>query len=299
VYSGPQDFLDGVTTFVQAGIAAGEPTLVMVRREQIRTLQAGLGPVPGVEYADIGRIGANPARIIPAWADFVARRGGRGALRGVGEPLWVGRSPAEVVECQRHEALLNVAFAAASFRLLCPYDAALPAPWLAESECSHPHVAAGATGSPRSSAAFRPGVPERAPFDAPWEEPPGECVERVIVGAPALVDVRAVASACAGAAGWSDLGVAELSLCLQELATNTLRHGGGVGRLRVWRDGSDLVCEMRDAGTIRDPLVGRRRPARRQDGGRGLWIVNQMADLFRVRSSAAGGTTVRVHLSAR
>jgi prepilin-type processing-associated H-X9-DG protein len=32
-------------------------------------------------------------------------------LRGAGEPIWPERRPAELVECQRHESLLNVAFA--------------------------------------------------------------------------------------------------------------------------------------------------------------------------------------------
>src|SRR3977135_3845480 len=56
-----------------------------------------------------------------------ADRGGRGPAGrrggGGGEPIGADRSPAELVECQRHEALLNLAFADGSMmRLLCPYD---------------------------------------------------------------------------------------------------------------------------------------------------------------------------------
>jgi MEDS: MEthanogen/methylotroph, DcmR Sensory domain len=44
-------------------------------------------------------------------------------LRGIGEPLFATRSADELVECQRHEALLNLAFQdAPGFWLLCPYD---------------------------------------------------------------------------------------------------------------------------------------------------------------------------------
>jgi len=43
--------------------------------------------------------------------------------RGIGEPVYPGRSPAEVAGCQVHEALLNAAFdAAAPFWLPCPFD---------------------------------------------------------------------------------------------------------------------------------------------------------------------------------
>ena len=60
----------------------------------------------------MAEIGANPACIIPAWRDFVdeCAEAGR-AIRGIGEPIWADRSPAELVECQRHESLLNLAFA--------------------------------------------------------------------------------------------------------------------------------------------------------------------------------------------
>ncbi len=44
-------------------------------------------------------------------------------MRGIGEPVWAGRSQAELDECYLHESLLNVAFAdRPSFQLLCPYD---------------------------------------------------------------------------------------------------------------------------------------------------------------------------------
>ena len=65
-------------------------------------------------------------------------------LRGIGEPIWADRSPDELVECQRHEALLNLAFAdAGDFWLLCPYDVdALDPDVIAEAHHSHPAVVA-------------------------------------------------------------------------------------------------------------------------------------------------------------
>src|SRR5206468_1362464 len=77
-----------------------------------------------VHFADMAQVGANPARIIPAWSAFVqgsAEPGRR--MRGIGEPIWADRSPDELVECQHHEELINVAFdGAAPMDLLCPYD---------------------------------------------------------------------------------------------------------------------------------------------------------------------------------
>src|SRR2546421_585138 len=77
-----------------------------------------------VEFADMAKVGRNPARIIPVWRQFVSERAaGGGRIRGIGEPVWAGRGPSELAEAQRHEALLNLAFAGTpGMWLLCPYD---------------------------------------------------------------------------------------------------------------------------------------------------------------------------------
>jgi anti-sigma regulatory factor (Ser/Thr protein kinase) len=89
--------------------------------------------------------------------------------------------------------------------------------------------------------------------------------------------------------------IGDLVLAVNEVAANSIAHGGGSGTLRVWRDGGALVCEVSDRGHLDDPLADRRRPAPGQDGGRGLWLANQLCDLVQVRSFATG-TTVRLHM---
>jgi hypothetical protein len=65
----------------------------------------------------------------------------------------------------------------------------------------------------------------------------------------------------------------------------------------MWRADDVLVCEVRDAGRIADPLIGRRRPAGDWRDGRGMWLVNQACDLVQVRSLPAGNV-VRVRVRA-
>ena len=77
--------------------------------------------------------------------------------------------------------------------------------------------------------------------------------------------------------------------------TNSLRHGGGSGILRGWREDEDVVCEVADAGVISDPLVGRLRPPFDRSEGRGLWIANHFCDLLQIRSSSIG-TRIRCRL---
>ncbi len=93
-------------------------------------------------------------------------------------------------------------------------------------------------------------------------------------------------------------GIDELVLATDELAANSVRHGGGSGTLRYWREGELLLCEVSDAGAIEAPLTGRIRPAPDACNGRGVWLVNQLCDLVQIRSSPAG-SAVRVHKQLR
>jgi hypothetical protein len=36
---------------------------------------------------------------------------------------------------------------------------------------------------------------------------------------------------------------------IDEIATSSLRHGGGHSELRIWTDDHSLVCEVSDHGT--------------------------------------------------
>jgi anti-sigma regulatory factor (Ser/Thr protein kinase) len=117
-------------------------------------------------------------------------------------------------------------------------------------------------------------------------------------GPDGLARLRDVVAALANACGLARARVEDLVLAVHELATNSVRHGGGRGTCRLWREGAKLVCEVSDRGWITDPMAGRRRPATDQLGGRGLWLVNQLCDAMELRSSP-DGTVVRVWMSDR
>jgi anti-sigma regulatory factor (Ser/Thr protein kinase) len=65
----------------------------------------------------------------------------------------------------------------------------------------------------------------------------------------------------------------------------------------VWREDGYVVCEVGDRGQITDPLAGRRAASSGQLGGRGLLLVNHVADLVRIHTGV-GGTAVRVYMLA-
>ena len=295
-YEGLDGFVDGLLPFVRAGVAAGEPTLVAVDREKIEALTGALGDDAGaVDFADMRAIGRNPGCIIPVWREFVAEHAGDGRrARGVGEPIWAGRSAAELDECHRHEALLHVAFDdGPPWKLVCPYDAgALPAEVVDEARRTHPYVGTGSvTGS--SGDYLGGGYETLAGELAP---PPARRDEMRFTQAD-LAALRTLVLSWGRAAGLGHDAAADLVLAVNELATNSVRHGGGEGVVRAWREPDALVCEVRDSGRLEDPLAGRSAPHADPAGGRGLWLVHQLCDLVQVRSLDSG-CTVRLYVSA-
>ena len=93
-------------------------------------------------------------------------------------------------------------------------------------------------------------------------------------------------------AGLAERPATSLVAAVNEVATNSLLHGGGLGELRVWTDGGSLLCEVCDHGHLTQPMAGRLPPA--EDDGAGLWLAHQFTDLVQIHS-AAGRTAIRIH----
>jgi anti-sigma regulatory factor (Ser/Thr protein kinase) len=298
LYSGEGEFVDGVAAFVREGLEAGEPVLVVVSAAKIELLRAELGDAAaGALFADMAEVGANPGRIISAWDDFLRDHCvGDGPVRGVGEPVGPERDDAELAECHRHEALLNLAFAEApGFWLLCPYDVdALDPAVIEHARVTHPLVDEG--GLEQSSIAYGGLESACTPPDAPLTEPP-ERARMVPFDADSLAAVRIATWQLGVTTGLDDSRVEDLLLAVNELASNSVRHGGGRGVVRLWSEGGALVCEVSDGGQMTAPLAGRLRPDTGQASGYGLWLVNQLCDLVQVRVGAAG-TVVRLRMIA-
>lgn len=294
IYRDADEFLSGAMPFLRAGLEAGEPVLVAVARARRELLESELrGDADYVRFAPVEEVAQNPAGIIPLWKDFVEEGGGR-SVRGVGEAVWPGRDEAAVEECQRHEALLNVAFAPRpSWSLLCPFDAsALPERTIEAVAASHRLIwrEGRVEESPLSFEAERDALAGELP-------PPRAPAEAVRFGLDGLAEVRRRVRRTAEAAGLGADATDGLVTAASELAANSVMHGGGSGELRLWREGDRLLVEVTDQGRIDQPLAGRLRPGLTQEGGRGLWLANRLCDLVQIRSGT-DGTTVRLHVLA-
>ena len=294
LYDGLDGFVEETLPFIREGLAAGEPTLVAVPSDRMARLREALdGDADRIFLADMAGLGRNPAAIISAWRDFVGENdAGRRPLRGIGEPIWAGRTAEEIVECQRHESLLNLAFGGGpAWQLVCPYDTgALSEDVIAEARRSHPFVREHGARRPSPEYTAPAGVLAAGEDDLP--PVPAEA-RRLTFGREEIAGLRRIAAAYARDAGLGDDRSADLVLAVSEIATNSVIHGGGAGQLAIWLEPRAVVCEVRDAGRISDPLVGRARPRPEQRGGHGMWLANALCDLVQLRS-VAGGSVVRL-----
>jgi anti-sigma regulatory factor (Ser/Thr protein kinase) len=295
LYRNPAEYVAGTVPFVRDGLTAGEPVLVATPPGNGLLLRDALGPdADRVRFTDMARSGRNPGRIIPfVLHAFMAGHPGR-RVRIVGESIWPGRTPIEYPACAQHETLINVAFAGRDAAILCPYDAArLDRQWVEDAALTHPVLVTG--GRPTASTAY--GSPEIvvAWFNQPLPPPPIDATA-VVFGLDGLPRVRGAAAKQAAAAGVTGARADDFVLALNELATNSIQHGGGHGTAWLWREARALVAQVHDSGRMVDPMAGRLPPPTESTGGLGLLLVNHVCDLVRMHPGK-DGLTVAIYFA--
>lgn len=138
------------------------------------------------------------------------------------------------------------------------------------------------------------------PAESPVTAGPAEAAPAAALDQPfdadALFSLRSAVAAHASDLGAGD-AVNDTVLVAHELSSNAVRHGGGSGRLRLWRVDDRLYCEVSDSGKgMTDPShIGTSRPSPSVPGGRGLWIARQLAEIH--IDTRPDGTTVTAVLA--
>ena len=281
LYDGSDGFLAGTLPYIRAGHRRGRADPRGGRRGQDRSLRGALGAdADRVEFADMAVARPQPGADHPR----VARVRGRASRRrseASASRSGPAASATELVECQLHEALLNVAFADRPTSGCCARTtpSRSTASVIHEACCSHPLV----DGEP--SRAFRDAERLLAPFDSPLPPPPATA--RILgFELDTLVEVRRLVEHSARRAG----------------LPADARAGPRARRRRAGREQHPPRRRARDPAhlahrrraRVRDPRPRpHRRPARRpgqarpssSSTGRGLWIANAVCDLVQIRSA--------------
>ena len=294
-YRDAEEYLGQLLPFLEEGLDEREPVLVAVPSYNGELLRGGLGERAGqVRFLNMLEAGRNPGKIIPWVLHAFATEHAPRRVRIVGEPIWPGRSATAYPACVQHEALINTAFAGRDATIVCPYDAQRLEPAaIADAVQTHPVLVQN--GIRRISHGYIDGAELAGDFNLPLPEPPAP-VPTLTFDDRSVPRVRAFVAEVAAAAGLTGNRLADLMLAANEVAINSVTHGGGAGTVRLWATDEDVVCEVIDAGRITDPLAGRIPPAPDSERGRGLALVNYMCDLVRVHTTD-GRTTTRLYVA--
>lgn len=293
-YRDDVEYLAGTVPFITDGLAAGEPVAVSVPGAKLALLRAELGGAADrVKLLDMTEVGRNPGRIIPGvLREFADQHTGR-RVRIIGEPIWPSRSDTEYPACVQHEALINHAFTGREVTILCPYDTAgLSRQALDDAVATHPVLIDSRGERPSDGYA-----PDRivAAYNRPLPSPPATALF-MTARRGELKGVRRLTADHVRQLGLPADRVEDLLVAVTEMVNNSIEHGGGGGTVHVWVDERHVVCQVSDSGHITDPLAGRIPPGVRQLGGRGLLLVNHLADLVRTHTTP-GSTTVQARFA--
>ena len=281
---------------MRSALASDDAVLVAVPEPNLSLLEAELADVADrVRFADMAQAGRNPGRILPGvLLPFAAKHAGR-RVSIIGEPIWAGRSDVEYPACAVHEALINAVFAGRDAAILCPYDTSGLKEWVLDDAAQTHPVLADISGR-RQSPAYADPVSVAERFNRPLSPPPPDAIVATYATHADLGAVRALVGEHTATAGLSPERAEDVTVAVNELATNTVQHSGGAGRLTLWVQHGLAICQVSDGGHLTDPLFGRIPSRLDAERGRGLVLVNLLCDLVRV-CTGPSGTTIRLHMA--
>ncbi|MGP3922960.1 MULTISPECIES: ATP-binding protein [unclassified Streptomyces] len=101
---------------------------------------------------------------------------------------------------------------------------------------------------------------------------------------------------CAARAGLGEPRRSDFVLAVHEVACNAVEHGGGAGRLLLYRGDGTLHCRVTDHGPgFSEDVIPPDPPGMLAgEGGRGLWLTRQLTDRLEIAAGAVGAVVTLV-----
>ena len=144
IYRDEADYAAAAGPFVAEGIAASEAVLAVTTEGNLDLLRDRVGKdASKATFIESQGWYRTPASTVVAFRGFIDDATDEGArwVRILGEPIWLGRSEADVMMWTEFEAMLNVTFAPYPVSLLCAYDERLlPKEVVTAARVTHPAV---------------------------------------------------------------------------------------------------------------------------------------------------------------
>ncbi|GAA1839403.1 sensor histidine kinase [Pseudonocardia ailaonensis] len=278
---------------VSAALAAGEPVIAVLDEDNRAALTAAIGSATdAVEFLDPVAVHRLPAfTVATRWARL-SRRAARPEQRTTVVAQHMALPGIDAAHWIRLDAALNVALEGLPITMLCPCRADADLDLV---RATHPVLRVDGRSEPSGD------LRDPAQLVAQYPPPPPPdlgvpLVDRTFDTA-ALPALRHLVAETSTAAGLDPEHVADLVLAVNEIATNSVEHGPGLGRLRMWSTADGFVAEVYDVGRMGVPFPGMVAPSPSGERGRGLWLASELADVLQVWSDDTG-TIVRLTVEA-
>lgn len=265
-------------------------------------LRAGLGP--DADLVDWGDTAALHQRL--GFAYEACRRFLAGAYRA-GRRVHVFAEPAvggpdddpgpvdRTAAYLAYEAFCNETYAAYGCPVTCLWDARRhAAPLIGRVRALHNHEL-GPGGDQPNARYVGPRDYLAGHRPRPLPEPAAVDWEAILASADDLPGLRARLRSWTAEHRFAPPAAGDVTLAVNEIATNGLTHGRPPVTVRAWHAGETLVVQVDDRGGIPLPSAGGyEMPDEEQDRTRGLWLARQLADVMQTRT-AGRSTAVRLH----
>jgi anti-sigma regulatory factor (Ser/Thr protein kinase) len=293
-YDSDDGLLEVVVPFLLEGLQVGEPMIVALGERKSALVRDALGDTGRIAFQDVDDHYQRPAAAIAAYRKLFGSRvaEGAGQIRAVGE-LPPPSTEVPWQEWARYEAVINHAYDEFPVWGICPYDVrAVGEDLLAAAMCTHPDVRTSHEAQHVNDHFCDPEeyLLDRAPRPAVRPDPLERTPAAIELVEPTPAVARRAATDLARRARLHEDAVMGLVVSVSEAVTNALVHGRTPVGVRGWTAPGRVVIAVSDGGAgPADPFAGWM-PARRPEGGLGLWIAHQLCDGVTMTADADGFT---------
>jgi anti-sigma regulatory factor (Ser/Thr protein kinase) len=284
------EMLEFVVPFAEEGVAAGEPTVLLVRPETATAVSTRVERSPLLTILPaLGRPGRGAADLRAAEA-LVAGHAAASRVRLLNQEPTVPETHWH--EWRRLEAGVNLALTRYDVWVACVYDRhTLSEEMVADLKATHPTV--GHLGEHRPNDRYQDPVDFLSRhMDAPPDEveasPPAAELRD-----PAPATARTAVGAFAIHSKLPPHEVENIVIATHEAVSNARRHGRPPVLLRMWVQPGRFTVTVTDTGPgPTNPFLGLLPPDHPHGSGLGLWISHQLVDMTHRRHR--DGYTVRM-----
>ncbi|WP_311560566.1 sensor histidine kinase [Pseudonocardia charpentierae] len=293
MHRSPEELLEFVVPFAADGVAAEEPTLLLVRPDTAASVLHRVGPSPYLTYQPALTHPGRPAMHLRAAPPMLS-----GYARVIHQEPVI--PPPQWPEWRRLEAALNLALGHHNTWAVCAYDQrSLTAGMVEDLHATHPligHPARRRHGAEhrrndyyQDPTTFLGHTPDTPPDPTELTTPTVELVD------PSPATARATVHWYASQQRLPTAEVDNLVIATHEVLANAIVHGRPPTVLRLWAQLDRITVTVTDTGPgPTDPFVGLLPPELSNSSGLGLWLSHQLVDITRRHPH---GNTVRLAIA--